>query len=45
MTSVRSVDECLTMCGLNDYSEAIIGTLGVEQRRRVTIGVELVAKV
>lgn len=33
------------MCGLEDYADAIIGSLGVEHRKRTTIGVELAAKV
>lgn len=32
------------MCGLEAYAEAIVGTLGVEHRKRTTIGVELAAK-
>lgn len=39
------VDKCLQMCGLEEYADAIVGSLGVEQRKRTTIGVELVAKV
>ncbi|OAX36457.1 pleiotropic drug resistance ABC transporter [Rhizopogon vinicolor AM-OR11-026] len=38
------VDKCLEMCGLEDYADAIVGSLGVEQRKRTTIGVELAAK-
>lgn len=33
------------MCGLSAYADAIIGTLGIEFRKRTTIGVELAAKV
>jgi hypothetical protein len=33
------------MCGLEAYAEASIGSLGVELRKRTTIGVELAAKV
>jgi ATP-binding cassette subfamily G (WHITE) protein 2 (SNQ2) len=33
------------MCGLEDYGDAIVGSLGVEHRKRTTIGVELAAKV
>lgn len=33
------------MCGLAPYAEAIVGTLGSEQLKRTTVGVELVAKV
>ena len=33
------------MCGLQDYADAIVGSLGVEHRKRTTIGVELAAKV
>ena len=32
------------MCGLEAYADAIVGTLGVEHRKRTTIAVELVAK-
>lgn len=38
------VEECLQMCGLSAYADAIVGTLGVEHRKRTTIGVELAAK-
>lgn len=38
------VDKCLQMCGLKDFADAIVGSLGVEHRKRTTIGVELVAK-
>ncbi|OSX63435.1 hypothetical protein POSPLADRAFT_1074039 [Postia placenta MAD-698-R-SB12] len=38
------VDKCLRMCGLEEYAEAIVGSLSVEHRKRTTIGVELVAK-
>ncbi|KIJ60833.1 hypothetical protein HYDPIDRAFT_43039 [Hydnomerulius pinastri MD-312] len=37
-------EKCLEMCGLEAYADAIVGSLGVEQRKRVTIGVELAAK-
>lgn len=33
------------MCGLASYADAIVGSLGVEHRKRTTIAVELVAKV
>ena len=33
------------MCGLEAFADAMVGTLGVEQRKRTTIGVELAAKV
>jgi hypothetical protein len=33
------------MCGLAEFADAMVGTLGVEQRKRTTIGVELAAKV
>lgn len=39
------MDKCLTMCGLDNYADAIVGSLGVEHRKRTTIGVELAAKV
>ncbi|KAG2050787.1 hypothetical protein BDR06DRAFT_959744 [Suillus hirtellus] len=38
------VDKCLVMCGLEDYADAVVGSLGVEHRKRTTIGVELAAK-
>lgn len=38
------VEECLKMCGLEAYGDAIVGSLGVEHRKRTTIGVELAAK-
>ncbi|KAF9027004.1 ABC transporter [Hymenopellis radicata] len=38
------VDQCLKMCGLEDYADAIVGSLGVEHRKRTTIAVELAAK-
>ncbi|KAH7882924.1 ABC-2 type transporter-domain-containing protein [Phlebopus sp. FC_14] len=38
------VDKCLKMCGLEEYADAIVGSLGVEHRKRTTIGVELAAK-
>lgn len=33
------------MCGLEKFADAIVGSLGVEQRKRLTIAVELAAKV
>jgi len=33
------------MCGLEAYKDAIVGSLGVEMKKRTTIGVELAAKV
>ncbi|KDR82402.1 hypothetical protein GALMADRAFT_56996 [Galerina marginata CBS 339.88] len=38
------VDKCLHMCGLWVHRDAVVGSLGVEFRKRVTIGVELAAK-
>jgi ATP-binding cassette subfamily G (WHITE) protein 2 (SNQ2) len=43
--AVSSVETVLKMCGLERYADAIVGTLGVEHRKRTTIGVELAAKV
>ena len=40
-----SVETVLKMCGLEKYADAIVGTLGVEHKKRTTIGVELAAKV
>ena len=42
---VNSVDKCLKMCGLEGHADAIVGSLGVEHRKRTTLGVELAAKV
>lgn len=33
------------MCGLEAFADAIVGSLGVEHRKRTTIAVELAAKV
>ncbi|KAH7121362.1 ABC-2 type transporter-domain-containing protein [Dactylonectria macrodidyma] len=45
---IAYVDEVIKMLDMQDYSEAVIGVLGeglnVEQRKRLTIGVELAAK-
>ncbi|EMD36973.1 hypothetical protein CERSUDRAFT_114880 [Gelatoporia subvermispora B] len=38
------VEKCLQMCGLEAYADAVVGSLGVEHRKRTTIAVELVAK-
>ncbi|KAI0356868.1 pleiotropic drug resistance ABC transporter [Trametes cingulata] len=38
------VEKVLKMCGLEAYADAIVGSLGVEHRKRTTIAVELVAK-
>ncbi|KAF9228275.1 pleiotropic drug resistance ABC transporter [Gyrodon lividus] len=38
------VDKCLKTCGLEAYADAIVGSLGVEYKKRTTIGVELAAK-
>ena len=40
-----SVETVLKMCGLEKHADAIVGTLGVEHKKRTTIGVELAAKV
>ena len=45
LISIISVDTCLKMCGLEPFRDAIVGSLGVEHRKRTTIGVELAAKV
>ncbi|KAF8179876.1 pleiotropic drug resistance ABC transporter [Pholiota molesta] len=37
-------EKCLKMCGLEQFADAIVGSLGVEQKKRTTIGVELAAK-
>ena len=38
------VEKFPLMCGLEKYADAIVGSLGVEHRKRLTIGVELAAK-
>ncbi|KAF8069062.1 pleiotropic drug resistance ABC transporter [Lyophyllum atratum] len=38
------VEKCLRMCGLEAYGEAVVGSLGIEHRKRTTIAVELAAK-
>ncbi|KAF9494243.1 hypothetical protein BDN71DRAFT_1431877 [Pleurotus eryngii] len=37
-------DKCLKMCGLEEFADAMVGALGVEHKKRTTIGVELAAK-
>ncbi|KAI4517501.1 ABC-2 type transporter-domain-containing protein [Schizophyllum commune] len=41
---VSYVDQCLKICGLDEYRDAAIGTCNVEIKKRTTIGVELAAK-
>jgi ATP-binding cassette, subfamily G (WHITE), member 2, SNQ2 len=36
---------CLKMCGLEEFADAMVYSLGTELRKRLTIGVELAAKV
>lgn len=38
------VETCLRMCGLEAYGDAMVGSLGIEHRKRTTIAVELAAK-
>jgi ATP-binding cassette subfamily G (WHITE) protein 2 (SNQ2) len=38
------IEKYLLMCGLEKYADAIVGALGVEQRKRLTIAAELAAK-
>ncbi|EIM87152.1 pleiotropic drug resistance ABC transporter [Stereum hirsutum FP-91666 SS1] len=38
------VETVLKMCGLEKFADAIVGSLGVEHKKRTTIGVELAAK-
>lgn len=40
-----SVETCIELCGLEPYRNAAVGSLGIENRKRTTIGVELAAKV
>ena len=44
LTISRSAETVLKMCGLEAYGDAVVGSLGVEHRKRTTIAVELVAK-
>ncbi|KAF8905939.1 pleiotropic drug resistance ABC transporter [Gymnopilus junonius] len=37
-------EKCLKMCGLEAFGDAMVGSLGVEHKKRTTIGVELAAK-
>ena len=39
------MNKCLAMCGLRAYSDPTVGPLGVKYRKRLTIAVELTAKV
>ncbi|KIY71652.1 pleiotropic drug resistance ABC transporter [Cylindrobasidium torrendii FP15055 ss-10] len=41
---VAYVEQCLKMCGLEQFADAVVGTLSVEAKKRTTIGVELAAK-
>ncbi|KAJ6512945.1 pleiotropic drug resistance ABC transporter [Mycena sanguinolenta] len=41
---VAYVEKCLKMCGLEAVADASVGSLGIEHRKRTTIGVELAAK-
>lgn len=41
---IAYVDKIVDLLELNDFQDALIMSLGVEQRKRVTIGVELAAK-
>lgn len=41
---IAYVDKIIDLLELNDLQDAIINSLGVEQRKRLTIGVELAAK-
>lgn len=38
------VEKCLSACGSEKYVDAIVGALGVEHRKRLSIGVELAAE-
>jgi ABC-type multidrug transport system ATPase subunit len=41
----HSVEVVLKMCGLEAFGDAIVGSLGVEHKKRTTIAIELAAKV
>ncbi|KAK0203605.1 pleiotropic drug resistance ABC transporter [Desarmillaria ectypa] len=38
------VERCIKLCGLEAYADAVVGSLGIEHRKRTTIAVELAAK-
>ncbi|EEB98333.1 hypothetical protein MPER_02180, partial [Moniliophthora perniciosa FA553] len=38
------VDKCLRLCGLENFRDATVGSLNVENQKRTTIAVELAAK-
>ncbi|TFK22472.1 hypothetical protein FA15DRAFT_757994 [Coprinopsis marcescibilis] len=38
------VEQCIQMCQLEEYADAVVGSLNVEYRKRTTIAVELAAK-
>ncbi len=40
-----SVENCIKMCGLEAYADAVVGSLSIEHHKRTTIAVELAAKV
>ena len=41
---IQYVDQIIDLLELDELQDAIVGSLGVEQRKRLTIGVELAAK-
>lgn len=41
---IAYVDKIIDLLELNDIQDAIVMSLGVEQKKRLTIGVELAAK-
>ncbi|KAF8802071.1 hypothetical protein BYT27DRAFT_7308343 [Phlegmacium glaucopus] len=41
---VAYAEKCLVMCGLEPFANAMVGSLGIEQRKRTTIEIELAAK-
>ena len=41
---LEDVDKILELLELDTISDALVGSLGVEERKRVTIGVELCAR-
>ncbi|KAF8345691.1 pleiotropic drug resistance ABC transporter, partial [Amanita rubescens] len=41
---IEYAKKCLKMCGLEEFADAMVYSLGTELRKRLTIGVELAAK-
>ncbi|KAF8798443.1 hypothetical protein BYT27DRAFT_7320762 [Phlegmacium glaucopus] len=44
LEKVAYAEKCLVMCGLEPFADAMVGSLGIEQRKQTTIEIELAAK-